>query len=171
MEYNADELIVKLKRADTLLYKQQETIETLRSENDLLSSTIINNKLGKINEERRNLQQKIFVSESKQRKAEHDLKIHQDEYNSKNDDLNKRLQDVKLKQAEINKYIMSEANKVTKDKRRQLQKQYDLKAQSMEGQYVEKEAVLNKKIAIRNKIIFGILAYAILITTILIIQG
>ena len=97
------------------------------------------------------------------------MQSYQNEYNNKYNELTQRLQDIKVKQNETDTYIISEAEKLIKDKKKQLQKKYNVKAQDLEEQYNKKEEVLNRKIIIRNRIIICGLVYAILITILLII--
>ena len=69
MSYSKREILNKYEQAISILQRQKNVIEELRSENDFLTSTITNSRAGKIAEERRQLQQDIFLSERRERKA------------------------------------------------------------------------------------------------------
>ncbi|MCR4648716.1 MAG: hypothetical protein K5776_06530 [Lachnospiraceae bacterium] len=165
--YTIEDLVERLQECVNIQKQQQEIIGELQAENNLLSSTITNKELGKINEERRSLQQKMFICESRQRKAEQDLQDFQNEYSADYNELQERLNDVKSKQGNIRKYITGEAKKIIKDKEAALEREYKQKQRVLDAEYKEKETVLFHKITFLKKTVF---ALCVVITVLLIIM-
>ncbi len=149
--YTIEDLVERLKKCADIQKQQQEIISELQAENNLLSSTITNKEYGKINEERRNLQQEIFICESKQRKAEQDLQDFRDEYSEDYNELQERLNDVRLKQNDTQKYIAGEAKKITEAKKVALEKEYRQKKEVLDSEYKEKETTLQNRIVFLRK--------------------
>lgn len=168
MNRDRDELIIKLKQAESILKRQQAAIAELRSENNLLSSTILNKEMGKISEERRQLRKEIRECKANESRAYNELQTYKDEYTDKYDELIERLQDVKSKQTDIDDYIAFEGERLVSDEKKRLQEQYSSREQTLKNKYAEIEQAIVNKIAIKNKIILCILIYAVLITIIMI---
>ena len=146
MEYKIDNLVSKLKNADAILLRQQQIIEELRSENDLLTSTILNNEIGKIAEERRQLRKEIRESKDNERRASVELQNYKAEYDNKYDELVVRLQDVKAKQTNIDDYIVSEAAEMIKEEQKSLEEQYSVRVQTLKDKYTAKAEQLSRKL-------------------------
>lgn len=169
MEHDVEELIKRLKESEQIQKRQQAIIKELKSENDLLSSTILTKEMGKISEERRKLRKEVRESKDNERRAVVELQNYKAEYDSKYDELTKRLQDVKSKQAVIDDYIASEAAKLIKAEQNTLQEQYSAKALSLKDKYIAKEEQFSRKVSFRNCIICFIGIYAVIVTAVLII--
>lgn len=169
MSRDSKEITTKYKRAITTMQKQQDIIEELRSENDFLSSTIINNRGGKIAEERRRLQQDILLSESRERVALKELAEYQEEHEGLSQELSKRISEVKRKQADINAYIKKEASKISKKKEQELSKQYREKERRLETEYNDKAVFYEGQIKLLKRVVVLAIAYALVITIILIL--
>ena len=169
MAHRIDKLVAELKNAETILARQQKIIESLHSENDLLSSTILTKEMGKISEERRQFRQEVRESKDAERRSSIELQNYKAEFDSKYDELDERLQDVKTKQEELDNYIASTAADMIIDEKRHLEEQYSSKVKSLKTRFVEQVERLNKSIITRNRIIYFIAVYAVIVTVILII--
>lgn len=165
--YTIENLLERLKKCADIQKQQQEIISELQAENNLLSSTVTNKELGKINEERRNLQQKVFICKSRQRKAEQDLQDFKDEYSEDYNELQERLKDIKQKQRDTQKYIAGEVKKITKAKKSALEKEYKQKKEVLDSKYKENEAALLNKVALLRKTIL-VLCVAVIILLLII---
>jgi thiol:disulfide interchange protein len=88
-----------------------QVIEQLQEENAFLADTIEKYNLDEIQSERRSLLAEVKKSKTDSDAAIKNANAVKEEYLSKINELNSRLEDVKLKQQDINAYIEIESNK------------------------------------------------------------
>ena len=109
-----EHLFDTLKEANETIDNYKQTIDELIDENSFLTDTITVNNLGKVTTERRDMQSNMFRIQAKSEKAVSEAREIIKEYNSKLEEINKTIVDVKNKQKSLNTYIDEEAKKKVK---------------------------------------------------------
>ena len=171
MNEGVRELIKALKEAETTQIKQQALIDKLSTENTLLSETITNKKLGRINEERRSLYQRVRNSEEKEHKAVVELQEFKKECTDTYNECKDLMSELRNKKAEIDAYINAEAKKLVEQQEAALLSQYADKKKHLENQYTEKENHFKNKISVRNKFIVTLSTCIIILIAYIILWG
>ena len=105
------EMIEALKDAIEVQKKYEEALETLRKENQILSDTILANKLGKAATERRELLGKIEEEKERTKSAIEEAEAVKTLYDQRLDKLTLMIKEFKIKQENLDTYIDEEVNK------------------------------------------------------------
>ena len=133
-----------------------ETIDKLEKENQFLTDTILQKKLGKITEERRSLLEKMRKTKEKSERELKEAQEIRNEYDSKLEKVSKITKQALYEKESLDKCIEEKSEEKIKDIRDKNDENLKIEKKKLEKEYKKKEMALKKKEKI-YWIIIGIL--------------
>lgn len=155
-----------LNEAQEIQEQYSRTLSQLEQENDYLTDTIAQYKIGKIATERREMFSKLTQAKTSAAEAKEEADRIRNEYNSKLDQVSLSFKNIQEKQNNIDKYINAEAEKKIANTKRSLNDKYKTDNKKLRKEYNGKEIQLENKLKI-YRIITSVAVLIAILTIIL----